>query len=264
MRVFSAGLLFAPIIFICFWVNVNYSDPGQLLERGLAFELGFFYWPLLLFLGTLVSVFVNGFLTKPFNILSNLYNKRQLKIAEKKLSGFAEKNILNAPFNLFRIKYDFPSMELESITLAEELSLSSWPARSLGKFLAVNDVTENLANNFKWQGDIWHREDDFYVSVKWTPNGPESNVTKRSAKRKVEGKWSQLIEKHQMEEIDASMNEKVADLEKKLIKERDKYDALKSGVPSAVNSLNTARENFRFLPKYLIKNFVNILIAYNV
>ena len=254
MLILSAGFILAPIIFVCFWVNDNYSDPGQLMKRGLAFELGFFYWPLLTFLGFLASVFLNSFLLKPFNIMSNLYNKHQLKIAERKLSGLAEKNIFNAPFELLKIRCDWPIFELESITLAEELSLSSWPARSLGKFLAINDVTESLAKNFEWQGDIWHSEDDFYASIKWTPDGPESSVTKRCAEGGFEGKWSQLQEKHRMEKIDASISEKVANLEKKLVKEQEKFDAVRSGVPSAVKTLNNARKNFHFLPTYLIEN----------
>ena len=92
--IFGAGLFFAPIIFVIFWVNASYSAPGQLMERGLAFEFGFFYWPLLTFLGFVVSILVNAPLRKPLKILAKIYNKRQLTVAEKKLSKFANSTTL--------------------------------------------------------------------------------------------------------------------------------------------------------------------------
>ena len=56
--------------------------------------------------------------------------------------------------------------------------------------------------------------------------------------RDAGGKWSKLIEKNKLEKIDASINKKVADLEKKLKKEKEKFDATRSGVPQAVKALN--------------------------
>jgi hypothetical protein len=101
--------------------------------------------------------------------------------------------------------------------------------------------------------------DDFSASVKWTADGPKTSISKTHSARDAGGKWSKLIEKNKLEKIDASINEKVADLEKKLKKEKEKFDAARSGVPQAVKALNLARKNFQQLPKYLIENLASEL-----
>ena len=187
--IFNAILVLAPAIIVCYWIDTNYSEPGQLVERGLAWELGFFYWPLLIFLGLWVSTLVLIPLNKVLSFFAVIYNKRQLTKAESKLSKFTEKNVSCAPFNAFILAGALPDFGLQPITVAEDLSLGSWPARSLGKFLAINDVTDSLAKNFEWQGDIFHYEGDFSASVKWTDDGPKTSISKPLCARC----WGQVV-----------------------------------------------------------------------